>query len=156
MLGNNNNISRIDIITWTTIPDIINNITIRGTARTELSSPANYARFYISTIIPTIKKCIYIDNDILAIDAIDSIWEIDLYDNIVGMVEQCNSNIFFKHVIEEKHYNYHHAYVKQVFQHFNHSCYPNTGSFNTMMLYFLIIDSYIYIYQCMKFNRHYT
>ena len=43
------------------------------------------------------------------------------------MVDQCHNNIFYKHVIEENNYNLHHKYVKQVFQHFNHSCYPNTG-----------------------------
>lgn len=126
-IGHNNYTSRIDIVTWNNIPDIIKNITIRGKARTELSSPANYVRFYLSYIIPSITKFIYIDNDIIAIKSIDEIWNINLYNNIIGMVDQCHNNIFYKHVIEEKSYNIHHNYVKQVFQHFNHSCYPNTG-----------------------------
>ena len=127
IVGHNNYSSKIDIVTWINIPDIIKNITIRGKARTELSSPANYVRFYLSYIIPSITKFIYIDNDILAIKSINEIWNINLYNNIIGVVDQCYNNIFYKHVIEEKSYNFHHKYVKQVFQHFNHSCYPNTG-----------------------------
>ena len=84
-------------------------------------------RFYLSYIIPSITKFIYIDNDILAIKSINEIWNINLYNNIIGVVDQCYNNIFYKHVIEEKSYNFHHKYVKQVFQHFNYSCYPITG-----------------------------
>jgi len=141
-VGNNNKASRMDIITWTDIPDIIKNITIRGKARSELSSPANYVRFYLSKIfLKKIKKIIYIDNDIIAIHAIDEIWNIDLNNNIIGMVNQCQNNFFYKHVIEEKHYNYHHKYVLQVFQHFNHSCFPNTGAFILMIIIMIIISN---------------
>lgn len=65
-------------ITWSPIPNIIQEMKIRKTERQDLAAPANYARFYISNLFPNLKRFIYLDNDIIAIKPLDDLWNIDL------------------------------------------------------------------------------
>jgi len=112
---------------WSPIPPVILGMTIRGTHRQELAAPANYARFYVSSIFPSLNRFIYIDNDIIAVGSINELWAIDLgKSNVVGLVHECGTR-FFKHVVQHKHYNVLSPVFLEVFKHTNYNCYPNAG-----------------------------
>ena len=117
---------RFDLVDWHRIPDIIRTMRVRDVHDDRLTAPANYVRFYIDELFPSVNRFIYLDNDILALNSVEHLWEVDLKNNTIGLVHQCNG-WFHTHVVMEKKINIHHDKFKEVFKHANHSCYPNTG-----------------------------
>ena len=119
--------ARFEMKLWSPIPPVILGMTIRGTHRQELAAPANYARFYVSSIFPSLTRFIYIDNDIIAVGSINELWAVDLgKSNVVGLVHECGTR-FYKHVVQHKHYNVLSPVFTEVFKHTNYNCYPNAG-----------------------------
>jgi lipopolysaccharide biosynthesis glycosyltransferase len=118
--------TRFDLVDWNPIPDIIRTMHVRDVHDDRLTAPANYVRFYIDELFPSVNRFIYLDNDILALNSVEYLWKVDLKKNTIGLVHQCNG-WFHTHVVMEKNINIHHDIFKEVFKHANHSCYPNTG-----------------------------
>ena len=130
---NNTYVTNYEAVNWDPLPNVIKTMHVRG-KRKDLVAPANYARFYISSIFTKTKidRFIYLDNDIITINPIEELWEIDLKNNTLGMVEDCIvnkfGNKFIYHVVKEKMYNLKHPLVRKGFKNrFNYSCYPNAG-----------------------------
>jgi lipopolysaccharide biosynthesis glycosyltransferase len=121
-------LSSFEAITWNSLPEIIRNMKVRKKERQDLAAPANYARFYISKLFPLLDRFIYLDNDIFAIRAVDSLWSEDLGGNVFGLVHDCDQ-WFRTHVMSLGNYNISHPIVKRLFgdQVMNHSCHPNAG-----------------------------
>jgi len=121
-------LSSFEAITWSPLPEIIRNMKVRKKKRQDLAAPANYARFYISKLFPLLDRFIYLDNDIFAIRAVDSLWSEDLGSNVFGLVHDCDQ-WFQTHVLSLGNYNISHPIVKRLFgDHvMNHSCHPNAG-----------------------------
>jgi len=122
------NQSSFEAVTWNPLPEIIRNMKVRKKERQDLVAPANYARFYISYLFPSLHRFIYLDNDIFAIRAIDPLWDEDLGTNVFGLVHDCGK-WFRIHVMSLENYNITHPMVRHIFgeQLMNYSCHPNAG-----------------------------
>ena len=128
-LGNR---SRFDSIHWHPLPTVISSMIVRKKDRQDLAAAANYARFYISKLYPTINHFIYLDNDVIAVQSIEPLWDVDLGDKVIGMVHDCGS-FFIDHVMNSSNYNLNHSIVNSIFGHDiynktnNSLCHPNSG-----------------------------
>ncbi|KAI4349562.1 hypothetical protein L6164_010138 [Bauhinia variegata] len=66
---------------------------ISKSIRQALDQPLNYARIYLSDIIPAyVKRVIYLDSDLIAVDDISKFWEVDLEGKVLAAPEYCHAN----------------------------------------------------------------
>ncbi|OVA04421.1 Glycosyl transferase [Macleaya cordata] len=66
---------------------------ISKSIRQALDQPLNYARIYLSDIIPVdVNRVIYLDSDIVMVDDIAKLWGVDLEDKVVAAPEYCHAN----------------------------------------------------------------
>ncbi|KAK3265245.1 hypothetical protein CYMTET_26060 [Cymbomonas tetramitiformis] len=56
----------------------------------DLESPLNYARIYLPQMMPScVRRCIYLDTDMVVLDRIELLWETNLGDHIIASPEFC-------------------------------------------------------------------
>ncbi|XP_027938212.1 probable galacturonosyltransferase-like 4 [Vigna unguiculata] len=66
---------------------------ISKSIRQALDQPLNYARIYLSDILPGhVKRVIYLDSDIVVVDDIVKLWEVDLQGKVLAAPEYCQAN----------------------------------------------------------------
>ncbi|KAA8527531.1 hypothetical protein F0562_034754 [Nyssa sinensis] len=66
---------------------------ISKSIRQALDQPLNYARIYLSDILPTeVERVIYLDSDIIVVDDIAKLWGVDLGEKLVAAPEYCHAN----------------------------------------------------------------
>ncbi|XP_010522685.1 PREDICTED: probable galacturonosyltransferase-like 4 [Tarenaya hassleriana] len=66
---------------------------ISRSIREALDQPLNYARTYLSDILPEkVTRVIYLDSDIILVDDIAKLWSVDLGDHVVAAPEYCHAN----------------------------------------------------------------
>ncbi|KAI5381588.1 putative galacturonosyltransferase-like 4 [Lathyrus oleraceus] len=66
---------------------------ISKSIRQALDQPLNYARIYLSDILPLyVKRVIYLDSDIVVVDDIAKLWEVDLQGKVLAAPEYCHAN----------------------------------------------------------------
>lgn len=66
---------------------------ISKSIRQALDQPLNYARIYLSDIIPDyVKRVLYLDSDLVVVDDIAKLWEVDLEGKVVAAPEYCHAN----------------------------------------------------------------
>lgn len=66
---------------------------ISKSVRQALDQPLNYARIYLSDVLPVdVERVIYLDSDIIVVDDIAKLWRVDLGDNVVAAPEYCHAN----------------------------------------------------------------
>ncbi|PHU30740.1 putative galacturonosyltransferase-like 7 [Capsicum chinense] len=66
---------------------------ISKSIRQALDQPLNYARIYLSDILPTdVHRVIYLDSDIIVVDDIAKLWRVNLEDKILAAPEYCHAN----------------------------------------------------------------
>ncbi|KAI3979674.1 hypothetical protein MKX01_013769 [Papaver californicum] len=66
---------------------------ISKSIRQALDQPLNYARIYLSDIIPVdVNRIIYLDSDIVMVDDIAKLWKVDLEGKVVAAPEYCHAN----------------------------------------------------------------
>ncbi|KAL6532298.1 putative galacturonosyltransferase-like 4 [Orobanche gracilis] len=66
---------------------------ISKSIRQALDQPLNYARIYMSDILPnSVKRVIYLDSDIIVVDDIAKLWRVDLGDKVLAAPEYCHAN----------------------------------------------------------------
>lgn len=66
---------------------------ISKSIRQALDQPLNYARIYLSDILPGyVKRVIYLDSDIVVVDDIAKLWEVDLQGKVLAAPEYCHAN----------------------------------------------------------------
>lgn len=114
---------------------------VRKSTRQDLAAAPNYARFYISALFPLLRRFIYLDNDVIAVQPLDDLWRTSLGPHLtVGMVHDCGS-WFYDHVVTHNNYNLSHPAVRDVFGDtnttaLNYSCRKKhcIPSFSTCML----------------------
>lgn len=87
---------------------------VRKTTRQDLAAAPNYARFYISALFPRLRRFIYLDNDVIAVQPLDDLWHTSLGPHLLGMVHDCGS-WFYDHVVTHDNYNLSHPAVEEVF-----------------------------------------
>jgi len=81
---------------------------VRKSTRQDLAAAPNYARFYISALFPRLRRFIYLDNDVIAVQPLDDLWRTSLGPHLtVGMVHDCGS-WFYDHVVTHNNYNLSH------------------------------------------------
>lgn len=66
---------------------------ISRSIRQALDQPLNYARNYLSDIIPIhVKRVIYLDSDIIVVDDVGKLWDVDMKGKVVAAPEYCHAN----------------------------------------------------------------
>ncbi|KAK4737852.1 hypothetical protein R3W88_001549 [Solanum pinnatisectum] len=66
---------------------------ISKSIRQALDQPLNYARIYLSDILPEgVHRVIYLDSDIIVVDDIAKLWGVDLGDKVLAAPEYCHAN----------------------------------------------------------------
>ncbi|XP_054803343.1 probable galacturonosyltransferase-like 4 [Prosopis cineraria] len=66
---------------------------ISQSIRQALDQPLNYARIYLSDIIPgCVKRVIYLDSDLVVVDDIAKLWNVSLEGKVVAAPEYCGAN----------------------------------------------------------------
>ncbi|CDO98961.1 unnamed protein product [Coffea canephora] len=66
---------------------------ISKSIRQALDQPLNYARIYLSDILPRdVERVIYVDSDIIVVDDIAKLWGVDLGDHVLAAPEYCHAN----------------------------------------------------------------
>ncbi|AES61868.2 putative polygalacturonate 4-alpha-galacturonosyltransferase [Medicago truncatula] len=66
---------------------------ISKSIRQALDQPLNYARIYLSDILPLyVKRVIYLDSDIVVVDDVGKLWEVDLQGKVLAAPEYCHAN----------------------------------------------------------------
>jgi len=118
----------LEVVTWDPLPSAIRNMKIRKRERQDLAAPANYARFYISQLFPSLHRFIYLDNDVMAHRSLSELWEVDMGTSKVGMVHDCGL-WFHNHVVKLQNYNISHPVIKRIFGYelSKYQCHPNAG-----------------------------
>ncbi|GJT96719.1 probable galacturonosyltransferase-like 3 protein [Tanacetum coccineum] len=98
---------------------------ISTSVRRALDQPLNYARIYLSHLLPSdVNRVIYFDSDLIVVDDVVKLWEIDLNDHVVGAPEYCHAN--FTHYFTAKFWAK--PYFSGVFKTRDRKpCYFNTG-----------------------------
>ncbi|XP_068659603.1 probable galacturonosyltransferase-like 4 [Aristolochia californica] len=97
---------------------------ISNSVRQALDQPLNYARIYLSDIIPVdVVRVIYLDSDLIVVDDIAELWNVDLADKVVAAPEYCHANFseYFTHVF------WNDPSLAATFQGRQKPCYFNTG-----------------------------
>lgn len=104
--------------------DLVKN-KISTSVRRALDQPLNYARIYLSHLLPTtVHRVIYFDSDLIVVDDVVKLWEINLKSHVVGAPEYCHAN--FTHYFTHKFWS--NAYFSGVFNNRDMKpCYFNTG-----------------------------
>ena len=118
----------LEVVTWDPLPSAIRNMKIRKRERQDLAAPANYARFYVSQVFPSLHRFIYLDNDVMAQRSLSHLWEVDLGTSKLGMVHDCGP-WFQNHVVKLQNYNISHPVIKRIFgpELSSYHCHPNAG-----------------------------
>lgn len=66
---------------------------ISKSIRQSLDQPLNYARIYLSEIIPAeVERIIYLDSDIIVVDDIANLWSVDMEEKVLAAPEYCKAN----------------------------------------------------------------
>lgn len=66
---------------------------ISKSIRQALDQPLNYARIYLSDILPKyVERVIYLDSDIIVVDDISKLWDVKLEDKVLAAPEYCLAN----------------------------------------------------------------
>lgn len=66
---------------------------ISRSVRQALDQPLNYARIYLSDILPKqVARVIYLDSDIIVVDDISKLWHVELEDKVLAAPEYCHAN----------------------------------------------------------------
>lgn len=66
---------------------------ISKSVRQALDQPLNYARIYLSDILPKeVSRVIYLDSDVIVVDDISKLWSVDLEDKVLAAPEYCLAN----------------------------------------------------------------
>nr|GLL41845.1 probable galacturonosyltransferase-like 4 [Ipomoea trifida]GMD72646.1 probable galacturonosyltransferase-like 4 [Ipomoea batatas]GMD79604.1 probable galacturonosyltransferase-like 4 [Ipomoea batatas] len=66
---------------------------ISKSIRQALDQPLNYARIYISDILPQgVGRAIYLDSDIIVVDDVAKLWAVDMEDKVLAAPEYCQAN----------------------------------------------------------------
>ncbi|KAK1423166.1 hypothetical protein QVD17_18461 [Tagetes erecta] len=66
---------------------------ISTSIRQSLDQPLNYARIYLSDLLPiSVHRIIYFDSDIIVVDDVVHLWNIDLNSHVLGAPEYCHAN----------------------------------------------------------------
>ncbi|XP_019153920.1 PREDICTED: probable galacturonosyltransferase-like 4 [Ipomoea nil] len=66
---------------------------ISKSIRQALDQPLNYARVYLSDILPAnVKRVIYLDSDLVVVDDILKLWEVDNAHKVLAAPEYCHAN----------------------------------------------------------------
>ncbi|KAG9457461.1 hypothetical protein H6P81_001969 [Aristolochia fimbriata] len=66
---------------------------ISKSVRQALDQPLNYARIYLSELIPgDVSRVIYLDSDLIVVDDIAKLWDVDLLGRVVAAPEYCHAN----------------------------------------------------------------
>ncbi|XP_077232207.1 putative galacturonosyltransferase-like 4 [Tasmannia lanceolata] len=69
---------------------------ISKSIRQALDQPLNYARIYLTDIIPAdVSRIIYLDSDIVVVDDIEKLWGVDLEEKVVAAPEYCHANFTY-------------------------------------------------------------
>eukprot|EP00250_Pteridium_aquilinum_P005491 c15575_g1_i1 orf=137-1276(+) len=96
---------------------------ISASIREALEQPLNYARTYLADLLPTcVKRVIYLDSDVIALDDIAKLWGTNLHSHPIGAPEYCHAN-FSKYFTDMFWTD---ATLSAVFEGRN-PCYFNTG-----------------------------
>lgn len=96
---------------------------ISKSIRQALDQPLNYARIYLTDIIPTdIKRIIYLDSDLVMVDDIKKLWGVELDEKALAAPEYCHANFtqYFTHAFWTD------PNLSKTFDG-RHPCYFNTG-----------------------------
>ncbi|KAL4569312.1 hypothetical protein LXL04_024948 [Taraxacum kok-saghyz] len=98
---------------------------ISTSIRRALDQPLNYARVYLSNLLPdTVHRVIYFDSDVIVVDDVVKLWEINLNSHVLGAPEYCHAN--FTHYFTPKFWS--DPYFSDAFKHRPAKpCYFNTG-----------------------------
>ncbi|GAA0169735.1 glycosyltransferase [Lithospermum erythrorhizon] len=104
-------------------PSKVNHL-ISTSIRSALDQPLNYARIYLSNLLPShINRIIYLDSDLIVVDDIFKLWKIELNDHPIGAPEYCLANftMYFTSRFWSTHWS-------KLFKKSNSkACYFNTG-----------------------------
>lgn len=96
---------------------------ISSSIRRALDQPLNYARIYLSDLVPpTVHRIIYFDSDLIVVDDVVKLWNINLNTHVLGAPEYCHAN--FTHYFTPKFWS--NPYFSNVFKN-RRACYFNTG-----------------------------
>ncbi|KAK8693802.1 hypothetical protein V6N13_071371 [Hibiscus sabdariffa] len=73
-------------------PEIVRNL-ISSSVRQALEQPLNYARNYLADLLePCVRRVIYLDSDLVAVDDISKLWSTNLGSRTIGAPEYCHAN----------------------------------------------------------------
>ncbi|KAI3734005.1 hypothetical protein L6452_13465 [Arctium lappa] len=100
---------------------------ISTSIRRALDQPLNYARIYLSHLLPAaVHRVIYLDSDLIVVDDVVNLWEINLNSHVLGAPEYCHAN--FTHYFTPKFWSTSNPNFSGVFNHRDTKpCYFNTG-----------------------------
>ncbi|KAL4205401.1 hypothetical protein AMTRI_Chr01g137110 [Amborella trichopoda] len=66
---------------------------ISASVRRALDQPLNYARAYLTAILPAnVNRVVYLDSDLILVDDIFKLWDVDLKGKVLGAPEYCHAN----------------------------------------------------------------
>ncbi|KAL1825809.1 hypothetical protein ACET3Z_012587 [Daucus carota] len=73
-------------------PDLVRTL-ISSSVRQALEQPLNYARNYLSDLLPScVKRVIYLDSDLVLVDDVSKLWTTNLGKKTIGAPEYCHAN----------------------------------------------------------------
>ncbi|KAK1354314.1 Hexosyltransferase [Heracleum sosnowskyi] len=80
-------------------PDLVRTL-ISSSVRQALEQPLNYARNYLSDLLPAcVRRVIYLDSDLVLVDDVSKLWNTNLGKKTIGAPEYCHAN-FTKYFTE--------------------------------------------------------
>ena len=110
--------SKYEMKVWKNVPDII-----RSTGK----PPVTFAVFYVGLLFPSLHRFIYLNPYIYAVKSIDDLWNVNLGNCVVAMMDECSNNLLYKQAVNKGTYNINHPMFKQIFGTPRQSCYPDAS-----------------------------
>ncbi|XP_019181559.1 PREDICTED: probable galacturonosyltransferase-like 4 [Ipomoea nil] len=97
---------------------------ISKSIRQALDQPLNYARIYISDILPDgVSRALYLDSDIIVVDDVAKLWAVDMENKVLAAPEYCQAN-FSSYFTDDAFWS--DPVLARTFE-WRRACYFNTG-----------------------------
>lgn len=110
--------SKYEMKVWSNVPDII-----RSTGK----PPATFAVFYAGQLFPSLHRFIYLNPYLYAVKSMDELWNVNLGNCVVAMMDECSNNLLYKQAVNKGTYNVNHPMFKQIFGAPRQLCYPDSS-----------------------------
>jgi len=110
--------SKYEMKVWSNVPDII-----RSTGK----PPATFAVFYAGQLFPSLYRFIYLNPYLYVVKSMDELWNVNLGNCVVAMMDECSNNLLYKQAVNKGTYNINHPMFKQIFGAPRQLCYPDAS-----------------------------